>query len=282
MNIELVSKIKNNLYGMSNTEKKVANYLLNNEFALENISIKELAKDIGVSISAISRFTKKIGYKNFQDLRVDMIAPSGINKDSYFFPIENEADSSLLSISKAIFKSGISSLMATLSVLDEKVLIKAIDILSKSKCCGMFGLGGSYSIVQNAMQRFIRTSLECRVYSDFHTQLLACSRFTSQDCALVVSHSGRNKDIMRIVDILKGHDVPIISITSDITSPLSKKSSVVLSSISDEIMYRPEALSATISQIMLVDILFTLYSLKVDNEQNYFKEVRSIINSTRI
>ena len=73
MNIELKSKIKNNLYGMSATEKKIADYILNHEFSLENISIKELAANINVSISAISRFTKKIGYKNFQDLRVHMI-----------------------------------------------------------------------------------------------------------------------------------------------------------------------------------------------------------------
>lgn len=280
MNIELKSKIKNNLYGMSATEKKIADYILNHEFSLENISIKELATDIDVSISAISRFTKKIGYKNFQDLRVHMISPTSIDSDSYFFPVDYETDS-LLAISKSIFKSGISSLTETLTVLNEESLNKAIDILAKSRFCGMFGLGGSYSIIQNALQRFIRTSLECRVYNDFHTQLLSCSRFTNEDCAFIVSHSGRNIDIMRIVDILKKHNVPIITITSDITSPLAKQSDVVFSSISEEIKYRPEALSSTISQLMIVDTLFTLYSLKVDHEKNHFKEVRSIINSTR-
>ena len=280
MNIELKSKIKNNLYGMSATEKKIADYILNHEFSLENISIKELAANINVSISAISRFTKKIGYKNFQDLRVHMISPTSIDSDSYFFPVDYETDS-LLAISKSIFKSGISSLTETLTVLNEESLNKAIDILAKSRFCGMFGLGGSYSIIQNALQRFIRTSLECRVYNDFHTQLLSCSRLTNEDCALIVSHSGRNIDIMRIVDILKKHNVPIITITSDITSPLAKQSDVVFSSISEEIKYRPEALSSTISQLMIVDTLFTLYSLKVDHEKNHFKEVRSIINSTR-
>ena len=280
MNIELKSKIKNNLYGMSATEKKIADYILNHEFSLENISIKELAANINVSISAISRFTKKIGYKNFQDLRVHMISPTSIDSDSYFFPVDYETDS-LLAISKSIFKSGISSLTETLTVLNEESLNKAIDILAKSRFCGMFGLGGSYSIIQNALQRFIRTSLECRVYNDVHTQLLSCSRLTNEDCALIVSHSGRNIDIMRIVDILKKHNVPIITITSDITSPLAKQSDVVFSSISEEIKYRPEALSSTISQLMIVDTLFTLYSLKVDHEKNHFKEVRSIINSTR-
>ena len=280
MNIELKSKIKNNLYGMSATEKKIADYILNHEFSLENISIKELAANINVSISAISRFTKKIGYKNFQDLRVHMISPTSIDSDSYFFPVDYETDS-LLAISKSIFKSGISSLTETLTVLNEESLNKAIDILAKSRFCGMFGLGGSYSIIQDALQRFIRTSLECRVYNDFHTQLLSCSRFTNEDCAFIVSHSGRNIDIMRIVDILKKHNVPIITITSDITSPLAKQSDVVFSSISEEIKYRPEALSSTISQLMIVDTLFTLYSLKVDHEKNHFKEVRSIINSTR-
>ena len=279
MNVELISKIKSNLYGMSTTEKKIAKYLLENKFGLENISIKDLAYNINVSISAISRFTKKIGYKNFQELRIHMISPERDN-ESYFYSTKNEKDNSFLSISKSIFKSGISSLTATLSLLNEDSLNKAIKILSESNYCGIFGLGSSYSIVQNALQRFIRTSLECRAYNDFHTQLLACSKFTNKDCAFIISTSGTNKDIMRIVKILKNNNVPIISITSDITSPLAKNSDVILSSISDEAIYKPEALSSTISQIMLIDTLFTIYSLKIDNEKFYFKEIYSITNTT--
>ena len=265
----------------SKGQKRIANYILNHKFGLENISIKKLADDIDVSISAISRFTKKIGYKNFHDLRVHLISPSNIDNESHFFPVDYET-ASMLAISKSIFKNGIESLTATLAVLNEESLNKAVEIMSKSRYCGMFGLGGSYSIIENALQRFIKTSLECRVYSDFHTQLLACSKFDSRDCAFIVSHSGRNKDIMRLVEILESHNVPIISITSNISSPLAQKSDVVFSSISDEVNYRPEALSSTISQMLLVDTLFTLYLLKVDNDKNNFKEFRSIINDTRI
>ncbi|MFR5525310.1 MAG: SIS domain-containing protein [[Clostridium] innocuum] len=54
-------------------------------------------------------------------------------------------------------------------------------------------------------------------------QLMYAGRLSEKDCALIVSHTGRNKDVLRIVDILKEHGVPIISVTSNAASPLAGK-----------------------------------------------------------
>lgn len=136
-------------------------------------------------------------------------------------------------------------------------------------------------MVLNAYHRFIRTSLECRFSFDYHMQLMNAGKLTKEDCALIVSHTGKNKDILRIVDILKANKVPIISITSNASSPLAKKSDIVLISISEETKFRPEAVSSTISQMMLIDTLFMLYAVKIDSDSSYFEQVRDVVNTTR-
>ncbi|MCB7347753.1 SIS domain-containing protein, partial [Desulfovibrio desulfuricans] len=79
----------------------------------------------------------------------------------------------------------------------------------------------------------MRTSLNCQFSLDYHMQLMYAGRLSEKDCALIVSHTGRNKDVLRIVDILKEHGVPIISVTSNAASPLARKSDVFLFSISE-------------------------------------------------
>ena len=44
---------------LSKTEKKIADYLLEHATTARHLSIQELAEDIDVSMSAISRFTKR-------------------------------------------------------------------------------------------------------------------------------------------------------------------------------------------------------------------------------
>jgi DNA-binding MurR/RpiR family transcriptional regulator len=122
---------------------------------------------------------------------------------------------------------------------------------------------------------------ECEYVEDFHMQLMNCGKLTSEDCAFIISHTGRNKDIMRAVEILQERHVPIICITSNALSPIAKKADIVLVSISEETKFRPEAVTSTISQMLLIDTLFTLYSIKVDHDHEYMKSIRQIINTTR-
>lgn len=192
-----------------------------------------------------------------------------------------DKDDSLVSIAETAFNTGIHSLTSTKSVLNNQDLEDTVALLGKSKICGMFGLGGSYVVLLNAYHRFIRTSINCMLSSDFHMQLMNAANMTSDDCALIVSHSGKNTDILRIVKLLKQNNVPIIAITSNASSPLANQSDITLISISEETKYRPEAVSSLVSQMTLIDSLFMGYALKVDDNPEYFTRTRATINDTR-
>ncbi|WP_276885020.1 SIS domain-containing protein [Dubosiella newyorkensis] len=82
-------------------------------------------------------------------------------------------------------------------------------------------------------------------------QLMMAGTLSPEDCALIISHTGRNKDILRIADLLWENKIPMIVITN------------------------------SISHLILIDTLFTLYAIKIDSDPEYFKRIRKIVNSTR-
>lgn len=280
MNIEFSSRVRGHYSGLSKSEKRIADYLMQNAQTARFLSIHELSQEINVSMSAVSRFTKKIGFNNYQEMRMQLTVSASKQQDDFFLTLDE--NDSMMNIAKTTFQSGAGSLSSTLSVLDSKLLESCIALLGKSKTCGLFGLGASAVMVLNAYHRFIRTSLNCGYAIDYHMQLMNAGRLSKKDCALIVSHTGKNKDVLRIVEILKENHVPIISITSNASSPLAKKSDIVLVSVSEETKFRPEAVSSMISQIMLIDTLFTLYAIKIDHDVAYFKRIREIVNTTRI
>lgn len=277
MSLEFNSKIKGHYNDLSKSEKIIADYLLDNQSKIRNLSIQQLSAETKVSTSAISRFAKKIGFKNYREMIVDLAEAT---LDNPFFMSLDENDS-MMNIARKTFYEGTVSLTSTISFLDEETLNRTIQLLAKSQKCFLFAMGGSSILAWNMYHRFIRTSLCCEYVEDFHMQLMNCGKLTSEDCAFIISHTGRNKDIMRAVEILQERHVPIICITSNALSPIAKKADIVLVSISEETKFRPEAVTSTISQMLLIDTLFTLYSIKVDHDHEYMKSIRQIINTTR-
>lgn len=264
---------------LTGTEKKISRYLLENESQSCYLSIQDLAAEVGTSPSAITRFVKKIGFPSYQQFRLKLAEASEKIEDP-FFP-EVSPEDSVLDIARTTFQCGISSLESTMAMLNSESLTKALDILSNAKICGLFGLGASQHMAEAFSQRCLRTSLQTFFYSDYHMQLMSAARLGPDDCALLISHSGRNEDAMRIMNILNENHVPVIVITSNPSSPIARKSSVFLFCISEETRYRPEAITSSVSQLLLIDTLFTLYAVKKDNDSEYFTRIRKVINSTR-
>ncbi|HPI99575.1 MAG TPA: hypothetical protein PLN65_01720 [Enterococcus sp.] len=69
---------------------------------------------------------------------------------------------------------------------------------------------------------------------------------------------------------------------SVIFKPLEITSDIIFVSVSDETKYRPEAVSSLLAQIALVDALFMIYVIKVDENEEYILKTQAIINKTRL
>lgn len=260
------------------TDEAIADFFLNNGFYACQLTIAELAQTIQVSKSAISRFVQVLGYKSLRELRFSF-ASNASSPIIYFKDFEKDSTQATL---QAIFQSSSNSLMKTLSHLDSKQIERAVDLLGKARLCAVFGLGGSYAIAYNAFHRFLRTSLKMLIQPDFHLQMMIAANMSKDDVALIISHSGRNKDMMRIIKIIKEKKTPIILITSNAFSPLAKESDLVFCSISEETKFRPEAVSSMVSQMVIIDTLYTLYIMRIDKDPKRFAFMRSIISSTRL
>ena len=275
--------VKTRNSSLSEKEKKITKYILENLDSLKTATILEIAEVTHSSTSSLSRLVRKLGYANFHSMKMSF-ANSGRYKspNDNILPALVSPNNSPLEIGNLVFQNGVASLLSTQEILDNTVLEKATDILGNSKHCVFFGLGGSAVVTLNAYHRFIKSSLQCTHCFDFHMQLLEASRLTSKDSAIIVSHSGKNKDMLRIMDILVSNGVQTICITSDLTSPLAKLSNCNLLSVAEETNYQPEGMSSMVTQILLVDLLYLSYSVKYNKNKKYFTDARQVISDTRL
>lgn len=277
MGVEFSSRVKARISDMGRTDQAIARFFLEHQQRASGMTSAELAREIRVSKSAITRFVQHMGYSSLREMRVHLASSSSL---PVFF--DDFEKGSTLGTARSVFEQSANSLIETMSVLDEEVLERAVGVLGHADVCGLFGMGGSQPILLSALHRFQRTSLRMIHHPDLHMQLEMAANLASGDCALIVSHSGRNRDVLRISQILMERKVPVILITSNPISPLAERADAVLCSIADETRRRPEAITSAVAQMVLIDTLFMLYASRVDKEPERFTRIREVIDATRL
>ena len=78
-----IYKIKEGMGSFTDTEKKLAEYILENKGEITLLSTQELSERVNTSAAAVVRFAKKLGYKGFPELKVELAKDSDDEDDDF-------------------------------------------------------------------------------------------------------------------------------------------------------------------------------------------------------
>ncbi|PGL71808.1 MurR/RpiR family transcriptional regulator [Bacillus sp. AFS055030] len=275
-----LGKIRSYYARLSDKEKKIADYILQNPKHIIHSTITEVAEDLNVADATVFRFCKRIGFKGYQALKI-ALATEIMTPIQQIHEEINEKDDEI-TIANKIFQSNIRTLENTAQILDSASIKKAVNLILNANKVELYGVGGSSVIAMDAFHKFIRTGIKANSYTDSHFQLMSASQLTKEDVAIVISHSGSNKDILRILQVLNENGTKTIGITGFPKSPLSQNVNVSLYTSSEETEYRPEALASRIAQLSIIDALYVnLMILNAHKAKASFEKVRTAISETR-
>ena len=215
----------------NSSEKEIANYILKNKEKILEMSIQELALNTYSSTSTIVRLCRKIGLKGYKNFKIKLSAElqkkyENISNVDANFPFTD--DDSYMEISKKIFELTNESLAQTYQLLSSEILEEAVQMLLKAKRVGIFANGDTFIKAlgfQNRMMKINTNIILSPIPNE--SQQLALT-FNKEDCAIVISYSGENKDTLRISEILKDNACQIITISANPQSHISNISDLVL------------------------------------------------------
>lgn len=276
-----LGKIRSYYARFSDKEKKIADYILKYPDKIIHSTINEVADDLKVADATVFRFCKRIGFKGYQALKI-ALASEIITPIQEIHEEITEQDNEKMIASK-VFKSNIRTLENTLQMLDKISIEKAVNMILQGNRVEFYGTGGSLVIAMDAYHKFIRTGIKAFAFIDSHFQLMSASQLTENDVAIIISHSGTNKDTINIMNVAKQNGAKTIGISSFPKSPIGQNVDIALYTSSEETEYRSEALASRIGQLSLIDALYV--NIMVANNANAktsLGNVRSAISKTRL
>ncbi len=251
-------KLRESSKGFTPTEKEIAKQILDEPELVENLSIHDLAKKTFASPSTIVRMCHHTGYAGYKEFRKAVISELVLREQNK----KNEQReighaNSLEDIVETITYKNIMSLEDTKNLVDVDAMRQCISMIQNARIVYMFGMGASLCAAKDAYLKFLRLNKLCIVNEDWHSQLIQARNATKDDLGIVFSYSGHTVEMVECMKALKQNHTPIIAITRCIASPVSELADQKLYTAANESLFRSGAMSSRISQLNIVDILYT-------------------------
>lgn len=265
-----ISKMKTQIQSyypsFTRTEKKIAQYILDNYTDIMYLSVTELADLAGVGETTVFRFCKKMGFKGYPEFKL-IIAQDIVN-----FEEENDDNNDTYHFAEIIKNNIVNKISECYTSLDIANLNDAINYIYEAKRIFFFGTGSSGISATTAQERFMRVGITTDVALDSHRQSMVASILSKQDVIVALSLSGNTKDIIDAIEIAKENGVKIIVVTSYIRSHITKYADIVLQTAGKEHLMEGGTLVSSISQLYIVDLLVTGVSLLNKENAQYMRE----------
>ncbi len=211
---------------MSSSEKKIADYITGNSLAeINDLTINEMASNIGTSTSTIVRFCRNIGFKSYSEFRFFLQKlPQGVSNDEELLNAAPNASA----IKDKVISLVNSSVASTVMTMDNACLEEAIDAISNSTTVVFWGLGTASGVAQAAAASFVNMGIHAISYTDCLTARRSIHFLGDKDVVVVINRNGRFVEGLNIVELALKRGVKTIAITEDPRSDLAEIADIVL------------------------------------------------------
>lgn len=272
-----LSLIKTKLDTFTKSERKIAEYILENHNDILDATITELAEKINTSDASIARFCKTLGCKGYQDFKIRLAKEILPKYKQLNVSIEKNDTPEILC--QKIFNCEIATLHENLEIVNVDTLKKAAEHIKSADHVEIFGSGGSFIIGQDIKHKFLKIGIRCSVISDIDMQSMSASLLKKGDVVIGISHSGGTKSIFHCLDIAKKNGAFIILLTATAKSPMSRLADIVIPVISKETLFKSESNAARIAELVIMDVILAIL-VSDNNYKNYNKKIHATRMST--
>lgn len=252
------------------TEKRIADFILDNPKEVIYMSVTELAEKCKVGEGTVVRFARNMGFSGYQELKLTL-SRDLVN------PLENVLEDvsirdSLEVIINKVTTRNLKAISDTTRLVDVNTLKKAIKAIINARKVELYGVGASGFTALEAKYKFLRIGIVCDALTDPHLQAMSAATLTSKDVAIGISHSGATKDTVDSLNVAKSTGAKTICITNFARSPITRIADIVLLTASPESPLASGAIRSIIAQLHVLDLLFTGVAMKLGEKAISYTE----------
>ena len=279
----MLDRIKASLPSLAPAEQRVGKLVLADPRAFANLPVTELADRAHVSKPTVVRFCRSMGYDGLSDFKLKLAG--SVSEGVPFIHRSVDADDKTSDVAVKVIDNTVAAFLKYRNDASSFALEHAAQALADTHKTGrrieFYGVGNSGIVAQDAQHKFFRLGLNTIAYSDGHMQVMSASMLQPGDCAVIISNSGRTRDLMDACDIARKRGATTIVITAS-GSPLAGIGHIHLTADHPEGYDKYSPMVSRLLHLLIIDILATTVALRIGEElQPMLRDMKNNLRSKR-
>ncbi len=280
----MLDRIKASLPSLAPAEQRVGKLVLGDPRAFATLPVGELANRAHVSKPTVVRFCRSVGYDGLTDFKRKLAG--SVSEGVPFIHRSVDADDKTGDIMVKVIDNTVAAFLKyrneASTMAFEKAAIALVQTYRIGKRIEFFGVGNSGVVAQDAQHKFFRLGVNAIAYSDGHMQVMSASLLGPGDCVVVISNSGRTRDLMDACDIARKNGATTIVITAT-GSPLASAGHIHLSADHPEGFDNYSPMVSRLLHLLIIDILATCVALRIGGAtvQPRLREMKNNLRNKR-
>jgi RpiR family carbohydrate utilization transcriptional regulator len=279
----MLDRIKASLPSLAPAEQRVGKLVLQDPRAFANLPVTELADRAHVSKPTVVRFCRSVGYDGLSDFKLKLAG--SVSEGVPFIHRSVDADDKTSDVAVKVIDNTVAAFLKYRNDASSFALDLAAQALAETHATGkrieFYGVGNSGIVAQDAQHKFFRLGMNIVAYSDGHMQVMSASMLGKGDCVVVISNSGRTRDLMDACDIARKRGATTIVITAS-GSPLATAGHIHLTADHPESYDRYSPMVSRLLHLLIIDILATTVALRIgESLQPALREMKHNLRSKR-
>ncbi|MBF1011116.1 MAG: MurR/RpiR family transcriptional regulator [Lachnoanaerobaculum sp.] len=272
--MDIVLRIKEEYRKLTKSEKKVADYFIDNYKDAINESTQSIAVATDTSPATVIRFVKTLKFDGLQQLKLAIAADMDSQKPDITDEIIHQKDG-LSEIVEKNKRNLINSIERLYALMDLELIEKSVDAIDSAKKVYLFGVGASGIVCYDINYKLSRIGKNVVFNNDIHLQLVNLNFITKEDACVCVSYSGNTKETVLVAEIAKKAGAKTVGICCYGRNELSKICDITLRVPHDERELRLGAISSRNTTLTLLDTIYLAIT------HRHYPDVLNDIESTR-
>ena len=267
----MLDRIRASLPALPPAEQRVAKLVLADPRSFSNLPVGELAERARVSKPTVVRFCRSVGYDGLADFKRKLAG--SVNEGVPFVHRAVDEDDKSDDVIVKVIDNAVSALLKYRNDATTHSFERAISALASAAHSGrrieFYGVGNSGIVAQDAQHKFFRLGVNTAAVSDGHIQVMSATMLRPGDCAVIISNSGRSRDLLDAAEIARKKGATTILITAS-GSPLAQTAQgsthILLGVDHPEDYDRYSPMVSRLLHLMVIDILTTAVALRLPGE----------------
>ena len=267
----MLERIRAAIPALPPAEQRVAALLMADPRRFAGMPVGELAERASVSKPTVVRFCRSVGYGGLADFKLKLAG--AVNEGVPYVHRAVSDDDSPAELVVKVIDNAVAALLKYRNAAGAQAFARAIDALAESargaQRIEFYGVGNSGIVAQDAQHKFFRLGVHTAASSDGHVQVMSATMLKAGDCAVVISGSGRSRDLIDCAEIVRRKGATLIVITAS-DSPLAQlaqaSGQIVLAADHGEDSDRYSPMVSRLLHLVAIDILATGVALQLGSK----------------